>query len=92
MRLNRVLMSFAAVALVPTVAFAAVDGEQDQAPEAEAKKEKPKRICRQIRNTGFRTASRICKTQEQWDAQDRAINGEELDIKTGNFSGRTIGR
>lgn len=85
-------MFVAAMALVPNVATAASDGEQDQAPEAEAKKEKPKRICRQIRNTGFRTASRVCKTQEQWDAQDRAINGDELDLKTGNVSGRTIGR
>ena len=48
-----------------------------------AKKDKPKKICRTIRNTGMRTAARQCKTETQWLAeQERSVDGLELEAKS----------
>ncbi len=44
----------------------------------EAKKVKPKKICRSTGLTGSRIAKKQCKTQEQWDQAEYA---SELSVK-----------
>jgi len=37
-----------------------------------AKPEKPKKICKSMTMTGSNVGRRICKTQDQWNAEDSA--------------------
>lgn len=60
---------------------------QVQVQQPEKEKPKPKLICRTIRNTGFRTAARQCKTQDDWEEEDAKVeNGEDLRLKTGSLN------
>ncbi|MGB5078792.1 MAG: hypothetical protein WBO17_15030 [Sphingorhabdus sp.] len=45
----------------------------DQAPQAQPKPAKPKKICKDIAMTGSRLGKRQCKTQEQWDQSESAM-------------------
>lgn len=62
--------------LLLTLSLFAAGLQAEAAPPAEptaAKPEKPKKICRQVEETGSRGATRICKTEAQWaetDARD----------------------
>ncbi|MGH6697418.1 hypothetical protein [Sphingopyxis sp.] len=47
-----------------------------------AKPAKPKKICRSDADTGSRLKTRTCKTQEQWDNQQRDV-GNDVRIGTG---------
>ena len=84
MRVAHTLTSLAAFALLaaPLVSVAAEEPAQGQAAgEAkEAKKAKPKKICKTVANTGFRTGARKCKTQEEWDAE-AAQGVTDMDIR-----------
>jgi hypothetical protein len=51
-----------------------------------AKPEKPKKICRADGTTGSRLKSRICKTQEEWDAMNRSMK-DDVRAKTGGNAG-----
>lgn len=56
-------------------------------PAEQSAKDKPKLVCRTIRNTGFRTAARKCKTQQAWDEEEAKVeNGEELRMKSGTLN------
>lgn len=65
----------------------ATPGEAQAEGKPDAKSEKPKLVCRTIRNTGFRTAARQCKTQEQWERSDsEAATDQDLQMKTGQIN------
>jgi hypothetical protein len=45
--------------------------QTENSGKSEAKKEKPKKICRSnSQDTGSRIVKRVCKTQEEWDAKE----------------------
>lgn len=53
-----------------------------------AKPEKPKRICKSIKMTGSTIGRRICKTEDQWNAQ--ASNGaQSLDLVDQGYKANT---
>ena len=52
----------------------------EQAPQTQPKPAKPKKICRDVEMTGSRLGKRECKTQEQWDQAESAM---ELGQKSG---------
>lgn len=63
------------------------EATEAQVQQPEKKKPKPKLICRTIRNTGFRTGARQCKTQDDWNDEDTKVeNGEDLRMKTGTLN------
>lgn len=65
----------------------ATRGETQTDGKPDAKPEKPKRICRTIRNTGMRTNARQCKTQEQWERYDSdPATDQDLQMKTGQIN------
>ncbi|MDZ4277040.1 MAG: hypothetical protein U0995_13430 [Erythrobacter sp.] len=65
----------------------AVPSEAQAEDKPDAKQEKPKRICRTIRNTGMRTNARQCKTQEQWERSgSEAATDQDLQMKTGQIN------
>ncbi len=67
---------------------AAMDSASDQAAgTSDAKPEKAKKICRSDGTTGSRLKSRICKTQEEWDAMNNARQ-DDIRSKTGGDSGQ----
>lgn len=87
MRLVSALSAAAALCLLanPIVAAANEEPKEAQASGGEEKKAKPKKICKQIANTGFRTAARKCKTQAEWDAEE-AQGVTDMDIRAkGNY-------
>ena len=69
-------------------AVSATAGTEPAADEkTQAKKEKPKKVCRMIRNTGFRTAARVCKTQQQWDREDSGgVSDQEIRVQAGSLN------
>src|SRR3546814_8316579 len=73
----------AAEGAAPATAPKAGETAQVQVQQPDKEKAKPKLICRTIRNTGFRTAARQCKTQDDWEEEDAKVeNGEDLRLKT----------
>lgn len=87
MRLPTALSAAAALGLLatPVLATANEDPASTQAAGGEEKKAKPKKICKQIANTGFRTAARKCKTKEEWDAEEaQAVTDMDIRAK-GNY-------
>ncbi len=42
-------------------------------PQAQPKPAKPKKICKDVEMTGSRLGKRECKTQEQWDQSESAM-------------------
>lgn len=88
MRFNSAFLGLAALPLIASPALALNEvGQSSPLAAAEEKKAKPKKICRQIQNTGFRTAARQCKTQEQWDKQQaEGVSDQEMRAKTGQMN------
>ena len=87
MRLATALSAAAALGLLatPILAAATEEPKEAQAAGGEEKKAKPKKICKQIANTGSRTAARKCKTKEQWDAEEaQAVTDMDIRAK-GNY-------
>ncbi|MCL4671999.1 MAG: hypothetical protein KJZ64_03485 [Sphingomonadaceae bacterium] len=87
MRVAPLLSAMAAISLfaAPVVAAADEEPKPTQASGGEEKKAKPKKICKQVANTGFRTAARKCKTKEEWDAEEaQAVTDMDIRAK-GNY-------
>lgn len=84
MRITSMLSAVAALGLLatPLAATAADEAKSEQAAAGEQGSAKPTRVCKQIKNTGSRTAARKCKTQEQWDAEE-ASAANSADYRTG---------
>lgn len=77
----------AAEGATPAAEPKAGETAQAQVQQPDKEKPKPKLICRTIRNTGFRTAARQCKTQDDWQEEDAKVeNGEDLRMKTGSLN------
>lgn len=72
MRFSPMLCAVATLGLLTTPLAATVTDEakSEQATGDERASAKPAKVCKQIKNTGSRTAARKCKTQEQWDAEE----------------------
>jgi ribosome recycling factor len=79
----RIFISALAASLA--LAIPAAAAEQVESAEKKAEAEKPKKICRTIRNTGFRTAARQCKTEEQWKMDQERADGSDLQTKNDSY-------
>lgn len=79
--------------LILSIALAAAGASEPAAGNAaetaqSAKPEKPKKICRATKMTGSSIGRRVCKTQEQWDAQTRD-SAQSLDVVDQGFKANT---
>ena len=79
----RILIPVLFAALV--LAVPAVAAEPAEQAEKKAGADKPKKICRTIRNTGFRTAARQCKTEQQWKMEEERADGSDLQTKNDSY-------
>ena len=77
------MLSLALSAAAPD---ASASAEAAPAKPAKVKAAKPKLICKSETTTRSRMPTRICKTQEQWDAQNSTAK-DELQTKSSGVDG-----
>ncbi|MBO9575104.1 MAG: hypothetical protein J7494_05160 [Sphingobium sp.] len=87
------IVPWALLILVPAAASAA-DPNEATASSADAANPKPRKVCHQEVRTGTKFTTRICKTQDEWDAEaakakDTIDNWSRL--SGGRYSGGTDG-
>lgn len=75
------------LALILSLALSTTVAEPEQpTTTTTAKPEKAKKVCRADNTTGSRLKTRICKTQEEWDAMNAAMR-QDAQSKAGGQSG-----